>query len=138
MPNNDGFRFLTYRKGDCMHKFEALDYCHDSTVNKIIVETLNDERKISIIATFHSDTCCADYDDKTFIISLGGILLSKHIIYGYCLGDELIDGVDYLVSNDMLEEIKNYKHKPKQYITITFISGSKMEVACDSIDVSII
>ncbi len=125
-----------------MHGFEALDYCHDSAVSKIIVETVNDERKIRIMATFSYDTGCVDYDDKSFVISFDYILLCRHTICGRCAGDELIGGVDYQVSNDMLNKINSLVRKgmkePKYYITIAFISGSKMEVACDFMDVSIV
>ena len=128
------------RKAAVMSELEILDYCHDSDVEKISVRTDSDGKmNTNIHAVIHKDCGCERWNDKRFVVSLRDVLVSSYDLVAYSGGNDLLDGVEYEVSRELMDKVEAAVgaggKEPKCYIKITFVSGSVMEAACDEIEV---
>jgi len=114
---------------------DNLVYLHDAKCSEITWDCSNpDCRSIRMIVIVDIDAGLPMWDGKQLQITLSDVLAIHFIGWGFVIGDEVIDDWRSGVSDFLEGECKSLHAKgigvPSLRYTISFSSGSTLEVVC--------
>ncbi|PYP85682.1 MAG: hypothetical protein DMF61_16270 [Blastocatellia bacterium AA13] len=120
-----------------------LAYLHDSEVIEIsYVLTDPNSRKVILNLKAHPDTGHQPWDDKPLRVTASGVYLLRCESWGHVLGNEAINAWSQGVSDDTRSQLAVHTsrglHVPELEFTVTFHSGSFLELVCETVSVEVI
>lgn len=118
-----------------MSFIEELNYCHDGLLREVsYVPSREKDKRLTLLIECAADTGSSAWDGVTIRVHMDDVLLLRHIAWGHTAGDESVDGFHAGVSADLVEELEQLRRGgirvPAAALTVTFHSGSVMEVVC--------
>src|SRR5437879_5746010 len=119
-------------------EYHLLAFLHDAKCTEIVWDCNNpDSRTLHIGAIADSEAGYPLWDGKALRITLGDIVAARLIAWGYTMGDESFDSWRVGVSDSFESECKALTVTgiavPPVRLSISFRSGSTLEVACSGV-----
>jgi hypothetical protein len=120
--------------------FQLLSYLHDATCSEITWAcTKPDGRTLRLLLSADVAAGFPLWDGKNLLIMLSDVVAAHFIGWGFVGGDENVDSWWEGVSESLERECKSLTVKgiavPSLRFTITFRSGSRLEVVCSEVSV---
>jgi hypothetical protein len=111
-----------------------LEWVHDCTLLGVIYDTLSDAgRSITLTMRCPTDLGYPAWEGKDLVLTAIDVAVSKHVLWGVA-GPETIDAVRSGVSTSLRESTEEVRRAggrfPSLEVTISFHSGSSLEVVC--------
>ena len=117
---------------------EELQWLHDSDVFKIECDTSqNSGWSISLTMHGHPDSGYAPWEGRHLIVKAIRIMASRHTVFSV-QGTETFDDINSGVSSEFRERVLKGMSADTRFnieFTMTFISGSVLEVICQELQV---
>lgn len=114
---------------------------HDCTLLSVFCDTSSDAgRSITLTMRCPTDLGYAPWEGKKLVLAAIDVAVSKHVLWGVA-GPETIDAVRAGVSTGVRESIVEVRRTgvrfPNLELTISFHSGSALEVVCRELQVEV-
>ena len=120
----------------------VLEYLHDADLNRISIEFLPNERRLTFTATFHPDCGLSALNGKTIEVVASDISLITCSFIGCSLGQESIDRCNLEISEKARDLLQPYLRagfgEPKTGLSLLTHAGSEIEVLCRSLAINTI
>jgi hypothetical protein len=123
--------------------FEELEWIHDCTVLSLFFDTSSDAgRSIALTMRCPTDLGYAPWEGKKLVLAAIDVALSKHVLRGAVAGPETIDAIRAGVSTALRESTMKARQIgvrfPNLEFSISFHSGSSLEVICRELQVDVV
>jgi hypothetical protein len=120
---------------------DELEWLHDCVVSEFAYETAsNSGRSIKIEMICPFDLGYPLWDGKRLVLAAARVAMSKHVMWGVD-GPESIDAVRPGISDEARESTLHARnlgiHFPALEFTISFHSGSWMEIICHDLEINV-
>jgi hypothetical protein len=121
---------------------EQLDWLHDSVVHNVVYDASGDSgRLVKLAIRCHAQSGYAPWEGKDLVLAAIDVAVSKHTVWGWVTAPETIDairpGVSAAVRDSTLEARRMGARLPNLEFTISFHSGSLLEVICRELQVEV-
>jgi hypothetical protein len=121
---------------------KEIEWLHDCVLLGMSFDTsANGERLVTIRIRCPADLGYSLWDGKTLLLMATDVAFSRHVVWGYVAGPEVVDairpGVSDAVQESTIEARLRGAHFPKTEFTMTFVSGSVLEIICDSLQIDV-
>jgi hypothetical protein len=118
-----------------------LEWVHDCTLLSVLYDTSSDAgRWITLTMRCPTDLGYAPWEGKKLVLAAIDVAVSKHVLWSVA-GPETIDAVRAGVSTDVRENTVDARRIgarfPSLEFTISFHSGSSLEVICRELQVEV-
>jgi hypothetical protein len=118
-----------------------LEWVHDCTLLSVIYDTVSEAgRSITLTMRCPTDLGYPAWEGKDLVLAAVDVAVSKHVLWGVA-GPETIDAVRAGVSTslrDSTEEVRRAGGRfPSLEVTISFHSGSLLEVVCHELQIEV-
>jgi hypothetical protein len=123
-------------------EWSRLDYLHDAKVTAVTWDS-SDPSKRQFILDLTCDPESGDelWQGKRLRVILSDVIAAFFQAWGHCAGDEYLSKLGNKISQEMQGKINELSHYgatiPEERFTISFSSGSEIEVVCESISVEV-
>jgi hypothetical protein len=122
-------------------RLEELGWLHDSVVLNVIYDPTGADRLIKISVRCHDDCGYPPWDGKNLTLCLKNVATLKYIIHGLQTSPETIGSVHPGISSALQESTMRARRMGVRYpdleFTISFHTGSSLEVICQELQVDI-
>jgi len=121
---------------------ELLPYLHDAVLFDWQYDARDPgTRTLVMTVQCNPDAGYEPWNDATLNLCARGVFLLRCTAWGFCFGQDTIDSWHEGVSNATASELGRLQAKglrvPKRLFTVTFHSGSCIELVCDSLEVEV-
>lgn len=118
-----------------MSLLDELNYCHDGVLRELTyAPSGTGSKRLALLVECAEDAGAAAWNGTTVRIDFEDVFFMRHLAWGHTAGDEGVDGFHRGVSADILEELQTSRrqglHVPDLGLTISFHTGSSIEVVC--------
>jgi hypothetical protein len=120
--------------------FQLLSYLHDAKCSEITWDCTNpDGRTMRLLVTADIEAGFSLWEGKKLLIILSNVVAAQLTGWGFVTGDENVDSWRQGVSESLERECKSLLARriavPSLRFSITFRSGSTLEVVCSEVSV---
>jgi hypothetical protein len=121
---------------------EQLEWLHDSVVHNVIYDASGDSgRLIRLAIHCHPQSGYEPWEGKELVLAAIDVAVSKHSVWGCVTAPETIDsinpGVSASVQGSTMELRRSVANFRNLAFTISFHSGSSLEVICRELQVEV-
>ena len=119
--------------------FSLLAYLHDAACRCIHWDCLDKDGRVLVLdLDVHPDTKFPDWDGRRMTLAFRNVALCRFNGWGHVAGGETIDRFDEKVSAEALSQCERLKASglrvPRLNFSVSFISGSELELVCDRVE----
>ena len=120
---------------------KELEWIHDCVLTDVLYDASSESvRSIKLSMRCPTDLGYAPWDGKGLVLVAIDVAVSKHIVWGVA-GAETIDAVRPGISAAVRESTREARRMgvrlPSLEFTVSFHSGSELEVICDRLEVAV-
>ena len=121
---------------------KELGWLHDSVVLNVIYDASQDAgRLLKLVICCHPDCGYEPWEGKNLVITAVNVAVIKYVVWGWVTAPETIDSIQPGVSKAVEESTMRAKRAgarfPNLELTISFHSGSQLEIICQDLQVKV-
>ncbi|HWE93676.1 MAG TPA: hypothetical protein VG269_06845 [Tepidisphaeraceae bacterium] len=121
---------------------EELAWLHDAILFDVVYDFSGDiGRSIKLSLRCHADSGYAPWNGRNLVVVAVNVAVTKSFIWGWVIGPETLDAIRPGVSGALRETTAEARRTgarlPSLEFTISFHSGSEIEVICESLQLDV-
>jgi hypothetical protein len=120
---------------------QGLEYLHDCVLLEMKYDAVSEDRKLSLLLKAPDDLGYAPWDGQQLSVTADDVYFLQSVMWGHVAGAETLDawneGISDATQQDLDRHTATGLKVPALKYTITFHSGSYLELVCEDIAVDV-
>jgi hypothetical protein len=121
---------------------ELLEYLHDAVVDGMSLDVVLESKNLVVNVTCDEDCGYDNWAGRRVAVTLSGVIVASAMLFGHVAGKDSVqsfrEGISAATHQRLAELGQIGIPAPSTLLTLSFQSGSEVEVACAGVDVTAI